>query len=79
MLHAGLDLSRRRLDFCLLDEHDDRVGAYRRTLVQWSNVTPWVGGTTRRLGGSQATHSIAVGRMRAVRIARCGHERTGPA
>jgi transposase len=26
MLHAGLDLSRRRLDFCLLDERGDRVG-----------------------------------------------------
>jgi len=25
MLHAGLDLSRRRLDFCLLDERGDRV------------------------------------------------------
>ena len=25
MLHAGLDLSRRRLDYCLLDEHGDRV------------------------------------------------------
>jgi transposase len=25
MLHAGLDLSRRRLDFCLLDEHGDHV------------------------------------------------------
>jgi transposase len=25
MLHAGLDLSRRRLDYCLLDEGDDRV------------------------------------------------------
>jgi transposase len=26
MLHAGLDLSRKRLDFCLLDEDGDRVG-----------------------------------------------------
>jgi transposase len=26
MLHAGLDLSRRRLDFCLLDEAGERVG-----------------------------------------------------
>jgi len=26
MLHAGLDLSRRRLDFCLLDEEGDRLG-----------------------------------------------------
>ena len=26
MLHAGLDLSRRRLDYCLLDEQGDRVG-----------------------------------------------------
>jgi hypothetical protein len=26
MLHAGLDLSRRRLDYCLLDERGDRVG-----------------------------------------------------
>ena len=25
MLHAGLDLSRRRLDFCLLDEDGERV------------------------------------------------------
>src|SRR5437868_2806212 len=25
MLHAGLDLSRRRLDYCLLDELGDRV------------------------------------------------------
>ena len=25
MLHAGLDLSRRRLDYCLLDERGDRV------------------------------------------------------
>jgi hypothetical protein len=25
MLHAGLDLSRRRLDFCLLDEGGERV------------------------------------------------------
>ena len=25
MLHAGLDLSRRRLDYCLLDEHGDGV------------------------------------------------------
>ena len=25
MLHAGLDLSRRRLDYCLLDEHGGRV------------------------------------------------------
>ena len=25
MLHAGLDLSRRRLDYCLLDEHGERV------------------------------------------------------
>jgi transposase len=25
MLHAGLDLSRRRLDYCLLDEQGDRV------------------------------------------------------
>ena len=25
MLHAGLDLSRKRLDFCLLDESGDRV------------------------------------------------------
>ena len=25
MLHAGLDLSRRRLDFCLLDEEGERV------------------------------------------------------
>jgi hypothetical protein len=25
MLHAGLDLSRRRLDYCLLDQHGDRV------------------------------------------------------
>jgi transposase len=25
MLHAGLDLSRKRLDYCLLDEHGDRV------------------------------------------------------
>jgi transposase len=31
MLHAGLDLSRRRLDVCLLDEHGERleVGAFR--------------------------------------------------
>ncbi len=27
MLHAGLDLSRRRLDYCLLDERGDRVEA----------------------------------------------------
>jgi transposase len=27
MLHAGLDLSRRRLDFCLLDGRGERVGA----------------------------------------------------
>ena len=26
MLHAGLDLSRRRLDYCLLDEAGERVG-----------------------------------------------------
>jgi len=25
MLHAGLDLSRRRLDYCLLDEAGERV------------------------------------------------------
>jgi hypothetical protein len=25
MLHAGLDLSRKRLDYCLLDERGDRV------------------------------------------------------
>jgi hypothetical protein len=25
MLHAGLDLSRRRLDVCLLDEHGELV------------------------------------------------------
>jgi hypothetical protein len=25
MLHAGLDLSRRRLDFCLLDARGDQV------------------------------------------------------
>ncbi len=25
MLHVGLDLSRRRLDYCLLDEHGDRL------------------------------------------------------
>ena len=25
MLHAGLDLSRKRLDFCLLDESGERV------------------------------------------------------
>ena len=25
MLHAGLDLSRKRLDFCLLDEAGERV------------------------------------------------------
>ena len=25
MWHAGLDLGRRRLDYCLLDEHGDRV------------------------------------------------------
>lgn len=25
MLHAGLDLSRKRLDYCLLDEHGERV------------------------------------------------------
>lgn len=25
MLHAGLDLSRKRLDYCLLDEHGDHV------------------------------------------------------
>ena len=25
MLHAGLDLSRKRLDFCLLDEPGERV------------------------------------------------------
>jgi transposase len=25
MLHAGLDLSRKRLDFCLLDQHGERV------------------------------------------------------
>ena len=25
MLHAGLDLSRRRLDYCLLDEQGERV------------------------------------------------------
>lgn len=27
MLHAGLDLSRRRLDYCLLDEGSERVEA----------------------------------------------------
>jgi len=27
MLHAGLDLSRKRLDFCLLDERGERVEA----------------------------------------------------
>ena len=26
MLHAGLDLSRKRLDYCLLDEGGERVG-----------------------------------------------------
>ena len=26
MLHAGLDLTRRRLDYCLLDEAGERVG-----------------------------------------------------
>ena len=25
MLHAGLDLSRKRLDFCLLDESGERI------------------------------------------------------
>jgi hypothetical protein len=25
MLHAGLDLSRKRLDYCLLDQRGDRV------------------------------------------------------
>ena len=31
MLHVGLDLSRRRLDYCLLDERGDRgeVGGRR--------------------------------------------------
>jgi transposase len=35
MLHAGLDLSRRRLDYCLLDEAGERVaeGRWRPTLT----------------------------------------------
>jgi transposase len=54
MLHAGLDLSRRRLDYCLLDERGDRV--------EVGGVSPDADGLAGLARGVELRHgAVAVG------------------
>jgi transposase len=76
MLHAGLDLSRRRLDFCLLDEAGERV---------WEGATPpdvdgldgFARGVDRRFGTvgvRAAIESMTGARFVHDTLERCGWE-----
>jgi hypothetical protein len=52
MLHAGLDLSRKRLDFCLLDESGERVevGAVSPDADGLRSLARRLAGTSNRWG-----------------------------
>jgi len=60
MLHAGLDLSRRKVDVCLLSEQAEIVEeaqrAYERTVKDWQQNTGASGTAGRASDGSSREH-----------------------
>ena len=77
MLHAGLDLSRRRLDFCLLDQAGERVevgavapdadalGGFARRVEQRYGPMAEVRGAIESMTGARFVHDT---------LERCGWE-----